>query len=321
MDLGRVVEGKWSPPSQPKPEAAAKDGHYVRPQTHFRDELVPSVGRYHLYISRACPWAHRTALVRELKGLDHAISMTVLDPVIENDGWAFDTEHDPDPIFGAKFLHEIYVKSDPDYSGPVTVPVMWDKEKRVIANNESREILRMLDRNWNDIAKDKRSYCPPDLEADVEAAITRMYKPLNNGVYRSGFATTQAAYELAVKEVFDTINALDRVLETQRYVCGDRLTEADITLFPTLIRFDAVYHGHFKCNLRRIVDYEHLSGYLRELHQMPAVRRTVNIDHIKRHYYMSHRALNPTRIVPAGPLLDLDKPHGRERLKASTSAA
>jgi putative glutathione S-transferase len=313
MDLGRIVEGTWLPPGHAKREDAPKNGQYARPKTRFHEELVPAVGRYHLYISRACPWAHRVALIRELKGLDHAIPMTIVEPVIEDDGWAFDTENDPDPIIGARFLREVYVKAQPDFSGTVTVPVMWDKQTGTIANNESREILRMLDRNWDAIAKDKTSYCPPDLEADVEAAITSMYAPINNGVYRSGFAITQHAYEAAVKELFDALDAIERVLGTQRYVCGDRLTEADITLFPTLIRFDAVYHGHFKCNLRRIVDYEHLSGYLRELHQIPAVRRTVNLDHIKRHYYRSHRSINPTRIVPFGPLLDLDKPHGRDR--------
>lgn len=254
--------------------------------------------------------------MRRLKGLEETIGLSAVGSFMGEDGWAFHDEPGviPDSVNGARYLREIYAKADPDYTGRVTTPVLWDKERGTIVNNESREIIRMLDTEFGQFAKTDADFFPEDLRAEIDATIDAIYEPLNNGVYRSGFATTQEAYEEAVTDVFEALDHWEEVLSTRRYLCGGRITEADWCLFPTLVRFDSVYYSHFKCNLRRIVDYPSLWGYLRDLYQQPGVAETVNMDHIKRHYFRSHNNINPTRIVPKGPILDFTEPHGRERL-------
>jgi putative glutathione S-transferase len=270
-------------------------------------------GRYHLYVSRACPWAHRTIIVRRLKGLEDVVSASVVDPVRDERGWAF-TEgpgHGPDALNGFAFLAEAYRRSDPDFAGRVTVPVLWDRVTGQIVSNESADIVRMLNAEfdaWGDAAVD---LYPPDLRDEIDRVNDVVYRTVNNGVYRAGFATTQEAYEEAFALLFATLDDLDRRLASQRYLTGERVTEADWRLFTTLVRFDAVYALHFKCNLRRILDYPSLWPYLRDLYQVPGVAETVDFDHIERHYYLTHTSINPTGIVPAGPALDLTQPHGR----------
>ncbi|HET7479373.1 MAG TPA: glutathione S-transferase family protein, partial [Rubrobacteraceae bacterium] len=273
-------------------------------------------GRYHLYIAWACPWAHRTAIMRKLKGLEDAIGLSAVGSFMGDDGWAFYDEPGviPDTVNGAHYLREVYAKADPEYTGRVTTPVLWDKETGTIVNNESREIIRMLDTEFGEFSTTGADYCPDGLRDEIDAIITAIYEPINNGVYRSGFATSQEAYEEAVTELFDALDYWEGVLSERRYLCGGRITEADWCMFPTLVRFDAVYHGHFKCNLRRIVDYPNLWGYLRDLYQQPGVAETVNMEHIKKHYYRSHESINPTRIVPKGPILDFSGTHGRDRM-------
>ena len=317
--MGLLVEGTW------KDEwyEADEDGRFVRPQTRFRSwvradgstPFAPEVGRYHLYVSLACPWAHRTLIMRALRGLEQAITVTVVDPKMGDNGWEIPGEGDGvDPIHGARFLHEVYTAARADYTGRVTVPVLWDRKEGTIVSNESRDILRMLDVEFTPIATRPVRYWSSALHDRIEETMDAIYEPINNGVYRAGFATSQQAYEEAFSELFDALDHWDEVLGRQRYLCGDQLTEADWCLFTTLVRFDPVYVGHFKCNLRRIADYPHLSGYLRELYQVPGVAATVNLEHIRTHYYWSHPMINPTRIVPVGPALDLDAPHGRERV-------
>ena len=274
-------------------------------------------GRYRLYVSLACPWAHRTLIFRNLKGLQKLIPVSVTHWLMREQGWTF-TEGPgvvPDPIHGAKYLYQVYIAADPKYSGRVTVPVLWDTKRGTIVNNESSEIIRMFNSAFDGIGATPGDYYPEPLREQIDALNARIYDTVNNGVYQAGFATTQDAYEEAVVPLFETLDWLDARLETRRYLCGEALTEADWRLFTTLVRFDAVYVGHFKCNLRRIADYRHLSGYLRELYQHPAVAGTVNFEHIKNHYYRSHASVNPTGIVPRGPLLDLDAPHGRGTLR------
>ncbi len=320
MALGMLVEGEWKTERQQEDE----EGRFVRPETSFRDFVTADgssgfeaeEGRYHLYISWACPWAHRTAIMRKLKGLEDIISLSVADPVMGEEGWVFSDALGtiPDFVNGASYLHEIYTKADPDYTGRVTTPVLWDKEKETIVNNESREVMRMLDTEFEAFAKKDADFYPEDLREEIDRTLDELYQPVNNGVYRTGFATKQSAYEEAVTELFDALDRWEGVLSVRRYLCGDRITEADWAFFTTLVRFDPVYHGHFKCNLRRIVDYPNLWGYLKDLYQQPDVAETVNLDHIKRHYYVSHDSINPTGIVPKGPIVNLDESHGRERL-------
>jgi glutathionyl-hydroquinone reductase len=320
MSPGMLVEGEWKTEGQLQDE----DGRFVRSTTSFRDRITADgssgypaeAGRYHLYVAWACPWAHRTVLVRKLKGLEDAIGLSAVGSYMGEDGWAFHDEPGviPDTVNGARYLREVYQKADPGYTGRVTTPVLWDKASGTIVNNESREIVRMLDTEFGAFAVPDTDFFPEDLRDEIDATIDAIYGPVNNGVYRAGFATKQAAYEEAVTELFDALDHWEGVLGGRRYLCGDRVTEADLCMFPTLVRFDAVYHGHFKCNLRRIVDYPNLWGYLRDLYQYPGVAETVNMDHIKKHYYRSHESINPTRIVPKGPVLNLDEPHGRERL-------
>jgi len=270
-------------------------------------------GRYHLYVSLACPWAHRTVIVRVLKGLEDVVSLSVVDPIRDESGWAFRDVPgaEPDPVNGFSFLSEAYDATDPDYDGRISVPVLWDRETGRIVSNESADVIVMLNEafdEWSDATVD---LYPADLRAKIDELNARVYETVNNGVYRAGFATSQEAYEEAVGPMFETLDALDEQLAARRYLFGDRLTLADWRLFTTLVRFDPVYHLHFKCNVRRIVDYPNLWPYLRDLLTIPGVRETVNMDHIKRHYYGTHPSINPHGIVPVGPMLDYDEPSGR----------
>jgi len=320
MGLGILAEGKWVS----ERDQEDSQGRFVRPSTTFRHKITADgssgfkaePGRYHLYISWACPWAHRTAIMGQLKGLEDFISLSVVAPEIEQNGWEFSNEPDciPDTVNGCRYLWEIYLLAEPDYSGRVTVPVLWDKETATIVNNESRDIIRMFDTEFEAFAKPNVNFYPQDLRGVVDETIDAIYQPINNGVYRAGFATKQSAYEEAVTELFDALDHWEGVLEQQRYLCGEQLTEADWCLFTTLFRFDAVYYVHFKCNLRRIVDYPNLWNYLKELYQLPGVKETCNLDKIKRHYYKSHPNVNPSRIVPKGPLINFEAPYNRYRM-------
>jgi putative glutathione S-transferase len=293
------------------------DGRFVRQDSRFRDVVTerPEPGRYHLYVSLACPWASRTIIVRQLKGLEAILPMTVVDPIRDERGWRFAPER-PDPVNGFTFLKQAYELTEPGFDDRVTVPVLFDTAANRIVNNESADIVRMLNA-WSTTGPD---LYPEDLRVAIDEVNDRVYHSVNNGVYRAGFATSQAAYEEAFDELFATLDWLDDRLATNRYLLGDEITEADWRLFVTLVRFDAVYVGHFKCNLRRIADYEHLSGYLRDLYQQPGIADTVDFDHIKRHYYLTHPQINPTGIVPKGPEQDLWAPHERERLQRSRVA-
>jgi putative glutathione S-transferase len=274
-------------------------------------------GRYHLYVSLACPWAHRTVIVRKLKGLEDAIGMTVVDPIRDDLGWRFGDGPgvERDPLNGWSYLAEAYRATDAHYHGRVTVPVLWDTQTKTIVSNNDDDIMRMFETEFNALARDNDlDFYPEEHRAEIEALNAEIYETVNNGVYRAGFATEQAVYERAAYDIFNTLDRLDARLAETRYLTGDHPVETDWRFFVTLIRFDAVYFGHFKCNLRRIVDYPNLSGYLRDLYQFRDVASTVNFDHIKRHYYGTHDEINPTRIVPIGPLLDLDAPHERARL-------
>jgi putative glutathione S-transferase len=319
--VGLLVDGHWQDEWY---DTAKTGGRFVRKESAFRDwvradgstPFSPERGRYHLYVSLACPWAHRTLIVRKLKRLEDAISVSVVHPFMGKHGWSFENPDAtpgciPDPIHGARHLHEVYTKADPSYTGRVTVPVLWDRERGTIVNNESAELLRMLNVEFDAFGDGSLDLYPEALRKEIDEINAYVYPRVNNGVYRCGFATTQEAYAEAFDELFDALDALDRRLASRRYLVGDRITEADWRLFTTLVRFDAVYVGHFKCNLRRIADHPNLSGYLRELYQVPGVAETVSFDHIKRHYYESHRMINPTGVVPVGPALDLDRPHGR----------
>ena len=297
-------------------EEVGTDGSFQRRESRFR-EIVEhgEAGRYHLYVSLACPWAHRTVIYRGLKGLESAISMTIVDPERDELGWRISDSvgTTPDPVNGFEYLSEAYLASASDFDGRVTVPVLWDTREGRIVNNESSEIIRMLDSAFDGVsAHPALHFAPAELRPEIDEINSFVYANVNNGVYRCGFATKQAAYDAAFGNLFAALDVLDARLGKQRFLVGDRITEADWRLFTTLVRFDAVYVGHFKCNLRRIADYRNLSGYLRELYQQPGIAGTVDFDHIKRHYYRTHGTINPTRIVPLGPAIDLDAPHGRE---------
>jgi putative glutathione S-transferase len=309
------------------PSERAEDGSFRRREARFRDHVTADGssgypaerGRYHLYVALSCPWAHRAIIYRHLKGLEDAISMTIVDPERDERGWAVTGTRGttPDTINNFTFLSEAYVVSDAEFDGHVTVPVLWDKVRGRIVNNESSEIIRMLDREFDEFAtRPEPRYCPGELLAEIDEINAFVYENVNDGVYRTGFARTQSAYERAFGNLFSALDELDARLATRRYLLGDTITEADWRLFPTLVRFDAVYVGHFKCNLRRVVDYPQLSGYLRDLYQHPGIAETVDMDHIKRHYYRTHPSLNPLRIVPVGPALDFAAPHGREHVGA-----
>ena len=329
--MGQLVEGKWQE-KWVTPESS--DGRFLRPSSAFRNWVTADgsagptgkagfkaeTGRYHLYVSLACPWAHRTLVCRKLKGLEDKISLSVVDPLMLDEGWTMrdagaDGATIADFVNHKTRLYEVYQLADPSYTGRVTVPVLWDKETSTMVSNESADIIRMLNSSFNrlDGVNAELDFYPEELREEIDALNVSIYDKVNNGVYKSGFAMTQQAYEEAVTALFEELDRLEERLSRQRYLTGDRLTEADWRLFPTLVRFDPVYVGHFKCNIRRIADYPNLSNYLRDLFQVPGVRETVNLDHIKRHYYGSHRHLNPTGIVPLGPVLDLDAPHDRDR--------
>jgi putative glutathione S-transferase len=325
--MGQLLDGVWH---SEWIDASRSGGVFVRPDSAFRDRVsadgssgfAAEAGRYHLYVSLACPWAHRTLILRALKGLEHVISVSVVHPLMHDQGWSFaaaGTElpqgSTPDHLYAAAHLWQIYVKANPHYSGKVTVPVLWDKHTARIVNNESPEILRMLNSAFDALAtRQLPDLYPPALQAQIEQWNERIYHTVNNGVYRAGFATRQDVYEQAVRELFDTLDVLEVHLSQQRYLCGRTITEADWRLFPTLVRFDAVYHGHFKCNLRRLIDYPNLWAYTRELYQWPGVAETVNLQQIRQHYYASHAKLNPTGIVALGPHLDWHQPHLREEI-------
>ncbi|MDQ6656154.1 MAG: glutathione S-transferase family protein [Verrucomicrobiota bacterium] len=303
------------------PAEQSKTGEFNRQEDAFRGWVKrdgstpyqPEAGRYHLYVSLACPWAHRVIILRKLKGLEQAIGMTVVDPVRDERGWAFrdGSGHARDPLNGFAFLSEAYAASDPNFRGRVTVPVLWDKQTKRIVSNSDDDLLRMLNSEFSDFAANDYNFYPAALRQEIDAVNELVYERVNDGVYRAGFASKQAPYERAARKLFETLAALDARLAQQRYLLGSTMTEADWRLFPTLIRFDAVYCGHFKCNLRRIVDYPNLWPYLRDLYQHDGVAETVNFDHIKRHYYITHTQINPTQIVPIGPEQDLNAPHGR----------
>ncbi len=308
---GYLLDGRWHTGWYATRETG---GEFVRTTTAFRDRVTADgstayraePGRYHLYVSLACPWAHRTLIFRALKRLENVISVSVVDPVMEDDGWAFSAGPGciPDTLNGFRFLREVYTAADPHFSGRVTVPVLWDRQTRTIVNNESAEIIRMLNSAFDAFTPVRTDYYPPALRKDIDAINAMVYERVNNGVYRCGFAGSQAAYDAAFERLFCALDELESRLSGARYLVGDTLTEADWRLFTTLVRFDAVYYVHFKCNLRRIAEYPHLSRLLRELYRVPGIAGTVNIDHIKRHYYMSHPHLNPGRIVPGGPHLE-----------------
>lgn len=319
------VDGEW----QPDTETTTDDeGQFIREETEFRDQIgvdVPAEpGRYHLYIARPCPWAHGTVLVRTLTGLSDVISMDILDPYREAEGWQFSPDRDdctPDTVNGLSYLREAYVAADPAFTGRVSVPVLWDKHQNTIVNNESIEIMRMLDRAFDEHKTRDVTLYPEALEAEIDDVVEQLYESVNNGVYRAGFAKTQAAYDQAVSELFDALDHWESVLADQRYLVGDRLTLADLRLFATLVRFDSVYHTHFKCNVRRIVDYPNLWNFTKELYQLPGVAETVNMQHITEHYYMTHTSINPKQIIAAGPDLDFTEPHDRGRLAGTPPIA
>jgi putative glutathione S-transferase len=286
-------------------------GAFERQESVFREWLAAAEpGRYHLYVAAACPWCHRTMIVRGLMGLESAVGISYLDPIRDARGWAFTGGRFVDEIDGMRFLAEAYVATDPASTAHVTAPVLWDRETKRIVNNESSEIIRMFETGAFGGTGGPELY-PAALAGELDAINERVYETLNDGVYRCGFARTQAAYEAAVRPLFETLDWLDELLGSRRYLLGDERTEADWRLFPTLVRFDAVYYSHFKCNLRRLVDYPNLWGYTRELYQLPGIAATVELEEIKRHYYVTHRSINPSGIVPLGPAIDFGAPHGR----------
>lgn len=326
--MGQLVEGEWSSEWY---DTKKTGGAFKRDTSRFRNWVTadgsagPSgeggfkaeAGRYHLYVSLACPWAHRTLIFRALKGLDNMIDVSVVHPDMLDDGWTFATGFDGatgDKLHGAKFMRDVYTRADPKISGRVTVPVLWDKHRETIVSNESAEIIRMFNSAFNELTGNTDDYYPEDLRTEIDAVNDRVYDAVNNGVYKSGFATTQEAYDEAVTPLFESLDWLEERLSGQRYLIGDRLTEADWRLFTTLIRFDSVYHLHFKCNRRRIVDYPALWAYTRDLYQHPGVAETVNLNHIVRHYHYSHDTINPNRIIPINPVLDLNAAHERDQL-------
>ena len=324
--MGLLVDGIWH---DTWIDTKSTGGKFVRKDANFRNWVTadgaagPSgkagfkaeADRYHLYISHACPWAHRTLIFRRLKKLEDIISLSVVDADMLDQGWTFSNAPGaiPDNVNGASHMHEIYTKADPTYTGRVTVPVLWDKKTATIASNESSEIIRMFNSAFDAFADTSHDYYPEHLRPDIDAVNDRIYNTLNNGVYKCGFATTQEAYEAAFGELFDTLDFLEQRLSGQRYLAGTVQTEADWRLFTTLVRFDPVYVGHFKCNRKRVADYPTLSNYLRDLYQHPGIAEITNFDHIKRHYYFSHTSINPTQIVPVGPEIDLLAPHDRGR--------
>ncbi len=323
--MGLLIDGQWHDQWY---DTDKTGGRFERSQAQFRNWITADgaagphgkggfkaeADRYHLYVAYACPWAHRTLIFRKLKGLESMISVSVVNPIMREHGWTFEHGYKviPDPIIEAQYLHQIYTHADAHYSGRVTVPLLWDKQHNTIVSNESSDIIRMFNSAFDGIGASAGDYYPLDLRADIDAINEHVYDRINNGVYKAGFATTQAAYEEAVIPLFEALDGLEARLDQHRYLVGDRLTEADWRLFTTLIRFDAVYVGHFKCNIRRIEDYPNLSHYVRDLYQHPGIAETVEMEAIKRHYCGSHATINPHYIVPVGPALDFQKPHNRD---------
>ncbi|WP_046005124.1 glutathione S-transferase family protein [Pseudoalteromonas rubra] len=322
--MGRLIEGKWHDVWY---DTKSNQGKFKREDAQLRNWVTADgsagptgdsgfkaeSGRYHLYVSLACPWAHRTLIFRKLKQLEAHIDVSVVSPDMLEHGWTFDkaTGSSGDALFEQSYMHQLYTRNKADYSGRVTVPVLWDKQTQRIVSNESSEIIRMFNSAFNELTGNTDDYYPEALRQDINDINEFVYHKINNGVYKAGFATEQAAYEEAVQALFEALEQLEQRLSTQRYLVGDTLTEADWRLFTTLIRFDSVYHGHFKCNLKQIEDYPNLAGYIRELYQWPNVAETVDFYHIKRHYYFSHTMINPTQVVPVGPDIDYTQPHNR----------
>jgi glutathionyl-hydroquinone reductase len=319
MASGILVQGKWIT-HESRTDAGGK---FNPTPTTFRDYITADgssgfkaeAGRYHLYAALGCPWAHRSLIMRELKGLNDVISVSIVDPIMSDQGWTFSEAAGTisDSVNHAQYLQEIYVKANPTYTGRVTVPALWDKQTQTIVNNESREIMQMFDVEFAELATQKIDLYPRELQQTIDETIDAIYRSVNAGVYRAGFATSQAAYEEAVTELFESLDQWETVLSQQRYLCGDQLTEADVCMFTTLYRFDSVYYGHFKCNLRRIIDYPNLWNYLKDLYQWPQFKATCNLDHIKRGYYISMTEINPSQIVPKGPIINFDEQHDRNR--------
>jgi len=314
--MGMLINGVWEADDG---KWASRDGEFHRAQSKFHcrigDECFPvERDRYHLYVSLACPWAHRTLIFRKLKCLEEIIPVTIVHPHMLDHGWQF---AEPEPLYGFTYAHQLYSKADAHYSGRVTVPILWDKKQQAIVCNESAEIIRMFNSAFNELTGNSADYYPVDLRDDIDAINAFVYDNINNGVYKCGFATIQKAYEEAFNKLFSALDTVEARLATQRYLVGNQLTEADWRLFTTLIRFDAVYFGHFKCNRNRIIDMPNLWGYLRDLYQHPGIAQTVSFEHIKQHYYYSHVSINPTRIVPKGPELDFHLPHHRTSLQES----
>ena len=321
--MGLLVEGRWQDQWY---DTKSTGGKFKRQDSAFRNWLSKDTdarfpaeaGRYHLYVSYACPWAHRALIMRALKGLEDMISVSVVHWHMAENGWEFSRKDGlADDLADRDFMHQVYTDAKPDYTGRVTVPVLWDKKTNSIVSNESSEIIRMLNSAFDDLGAKPGDYYPEDLRGEIDQVNERVYHEINNGVYKSGFATTQSAYEDAAKTLFNALDWIEDRLSTQPYLAGDRLTEADWRLFTTLVRFDPVYHGHFKCNLRMLRDYPNLWNYTRALYQYPGIKETVHFDHIKSHYYQSHPTINPHGVVPIGPALDFDAPHDRDKFKGS----
>jgi len=321
--MGKLIDGVWQKESF-SPEV--QEGRFVRPESPFRGWVTrddssgfpAEAGRYHLYVALACPWAHRALLFRQLKGLENAITLSVVDPIMTDEGWHFSEGSGciPDIVNGCRYLREVYLEADPHYTGRVTTPLLWDKVAGTAVSNESADIVRMLNSEFDGIAEEPLDFYPPEHREAIDEVNGWVYSGVNNGVYKAGFAQTQEAYEEAYDVLFGALDAIEDRLGRHRYLVGNRLTEADWRLFTTLVRFDPVYYSHFKCNRQRLIDFPNLSGYLRELYQVPGVAETVSFDHIKRHYYGSHPGLNPTGIVPRGPVIDYEAPHDRDRFPA-----
>ncbi len=329
--MGLLIDGQWHNQWY---DTQATGGRFVRSAAQFRNFVTADgqagptgqagfkaeAGRYHLYVSLACPWAHRTLIFRKLKGLENIIDVSVVDYLMQDNGWTFQASEEKDAnfvgdqLFSTEFMHQIYTKAQADYSGRVTVPVLWDKQQNTVVSNESADIIRMFNSAFDEIGAAEGDYYPTELRSDIDAINQRVYSDINNGVYKAGFATDQQVYVAEVNQLFDALDWVENLLSQQRYLTGGHLTEADWRLFTTLIRFDAVYVGHFKCNLKRLVDYPNISGFVRDLYQQPGIAGTVNMSHIKKHYYMSHDSINPTAIVPQGPVLDFEAPHQREQI-------
>lgn len=326
--MGLLVEGKWQDKWY---DTKASDGKFKREQAQLRNWVTASgeagitgksgfkaeSGRYHLYVSLACPWAHRTLIFRQLKGLEQHISVSVVSPDMLSQGWSFDKENGStgDDLFGFEFMHQVYTRNNPNYTGRVTVPVLWDKQQNCIVSNESSEIIRMFNSAFNGITGNTDDFYPEALVSEVDEMNDFVYHNINNGVYKTGFATSQQAYEDAYTQLFSALDTIEQKLSKNRYLVGDTLTEADWRLFTTLIRFDSVYFGHFKCNKQQIEQYPNISGYVRELYQVTGVAKTTDFYHIKRHYYFSHTMINPTQVVPTGPNIDYTTPHSRAKGK------